>query len=106
MENLIAQEKMKTKLVAMLKELITNAENLLPEERCKTGDYKNNPNVRYPQTESERIVVKALDLLLDQEWVDDDPLLSEILDVLGQLDTGVNKPWAWQELFKLKGELP
>lgn len=106
MKNLAPQEKSKIELITKLKGLIRDAKNLSFEERCKTGDYNDNPNLKYPQTESERIVAETLGLLLDQDWVDDDPLLDEITSVLGQLDISVNQPQVWQELFQLMSELP
>lgn len=95
----------KPKLIAKLKELISDAKSTPIEELCKTGNYENSPDFKYPQTKGERIVVEALDLLLNQDWVDDDPILDDMTSVLGQLDTGVDKPWAWQELFQLIREV-
>lgn len=95
----------KPELVAKLKGLIADAKNTPLEELCKAGDYKNNPDLKYPQTEGEHIVSEALDLLLSQDWVDDDPVLDEMTSVLGQLDTGVDKPQDWQELFALADEI-
>lgn len=91
----------KPELITKLKGLISDAKHTPLEELCKTGDYKNNPDLKYPQTKSEHIVSEALDLLLSQDWVDDDPVLDEMTSVLGQLDTGVDKPQDWQELFTL-----
>lgn len=95
----------KPELVTKLKGLIADAKSMALEELCKIGDYKNNPDLKYPQTKSEHIVSEALDLLLSQDWVDDDPVLDEMTSVLGQLDTGVDKPQDWQELFALANEI-
>lgn len=95
----------KPELVAKLKGLIADAKSLPLEELCKPGDYKNNSDSKYPQTKSEHIVSEALDLLLSQDWVDDDPVLDEMTGVLGQLDTSVDKLQDWQELFTLADQI-
>ena len=99
------QDITKSELTSKLKGLINDAKNLPIEVLHKAGDYKDNPNLRYPQTPSEDIVAEALSLLLEQDWIDDDPILNEITSVFGQLDTGVNNPSAWQDLFQLAEEL-
>src|SRR5690348_14643411 len=101
MENLASHEHSKAELVKELKGLINDAESMPIKELCRTGDYNSKPDLKYPQTKSEHIVFVALDLLLSHEWVDDDPILDEITSVLSQLDTSVDKSWAWQELFRL-----
>lgn len=105
MKNPTSDEHSKVELMRNLNDLIRTAENIPIEELCKTGNYDAEPNLKYPQTKSEHIVSKALGLLLSQDWVDDDPILDDITGVLGQLDTGVNKIWAWQELFRLAREI-
>ncbi|HJP80891.1 MAG TPA: hypothetical protein VJ841_00640 [Candidatus Saccharimonadales bacterium] len=105
MRNIMPQDKLKVELVTKLKKLVDNAKSLSPEERYKSGGYKNNPDLKYPQTKSEYIVVEALNLLLDVDWVDDDPLLDEITSIIGQLDTDVNQPLVWEDLFRLMREL-
>jgi hypothetical protein len=102
---MLYEENPELALVAKLKSLISDAKNLSLSELYKAGDYKGNPDLRYPQTDSVRIVVEALNLLLDQDWVDDDPLLDEMASVFGQLDTDVNKLQTWQSLFELAKEL-
>jgi hypothetical protein len=71
----------------------------------RLGDCKNNPELKYPQTKSEYIVSELLSLLLSQDWVDDEPVLDEMISVLSQLDMGVDKPREWQELFELAKKL-
>lgn len=106
MDNRASQVELpKPELIVKLKSLIADAKNMPLEELCKIGDYKNNPDLKYPQTKSEHIVSEALGLLLSQDWVDDDPLLDEMTSVFGQLDTGVDKPQDWQELFALAEEI-
>lgn len=95
----------RSEVTAKLRELVSNAGGLSLEALYKAGDYRKNPGLRYPQTTSERIVDEALNLLLDQDWVDGDPVFDEIASVLGQLDAGVDNPWAWQELFRLAREV-
>lgn len=60
-------------------------------ELCKRGDY-NQPNARYPQTKSERIVDELLCLTLHDSTVELDPALDEMLSILSSLDKGVDKP--------------
>jgi hypothetical protein len=67
MKSTASQDELSIELVTKLKELISNAESLPLKERCKSGDYKNNPDLRYPQTKSEYIVAEALNLLLEQD---------------------------------------
>lgn len=105
MKNLNSDEHSKAELIRKLSDMIRVAENMPIEELCKTGDYDVEPNLKYPQTKSEHIITEALGLLLSQDWVDNDPILDDIASVLGQLDTGVNKIWAWQKLFRLAKEI-
>lgn len=42
-------------------------------ELCKRGDYKQ-PNARYPQTRSERVVDELLSLVLQDSTVELDPV--------------------------------
>ncbi len=98
-------EPSKSELIVKLKDLINSAQTTPLEEICKTGDYKSNPDLKYPQTKGEYIVDKALTLLLSQDWVDDDPVLNEMVSVLSQLDIGVDKPEVWLELFELAEEV-
>lgn len=96
----------KPELIAKLKGLINDAQKTPLSELNKGGDYKSNPELRYPQTKSEYIVSEALDLLLSQDWVDDEPVPDEMVSILSQLDTGVDKPQDWQKLFELAKKLP
>ena len=58
-------------------------------ELCKRGDY-NQPNARYPQTKSERIVDELLSLILQDSTVELDPALDEMLSILSSLDGSPN----------------
>ncbi len=58
-------------------------------ELCKRGDY-NQPNARYPQTRSERIVDELLCLTLHDSTVELDPALDEMLSILSSLDKGAD----------------
>ena len=73
-------------------------------ELCKRGDY-NQPNARYPQTKSERIVDELLSLMLQDSTVELDPALDEVLSILNSLDKGVDKPKDWQALFAIATRL-
>ena len=73
-------------------------------ELCKRGDY-NQPNARYPQTKSERIVDELLSLMLQDSTVELDPALDEMLSILSSLDKGVDKPKDWQALFAIADEI-
>ena len=73
-------------------------------ELCKRGDY-NQPNARYPQTKSERIVDELLSLMLQDSTVESEPALDEMLSILSGLDKGVDKPKDWQALFAIADEI-
>ena len=73
-------------------------------ELCKQGDY-NQPNARYPQTKSERIVDELLSLMLQDSTVELDPALDEMLSILSSLDKGVDKPEDWRALFAIADEI-
>lgn len=73
-------------------------------ELCKRGDY-NQPNTRYPQTKSERIVDELLCLILHDSTVESDPALDEALSILSNLDKGVDKPDDWRALFAIADEI-
>lgn len=73
-------------------------------ELCKRGDY-NQPNARYPQTKSERIVDELLSLMLQDSTVELDPALDEMLSILSSLDKGVDKPEDWRALFAIADEI-
>jgi len=94
-------------LINKVKDFLHEAKKMPLSELCKTGDYKNQPDLKYPQTKAEYLAYSMLNLLLDQSWLepDTDPLLDEILNELSSLDMGVNSPKTWQELFKLSEEL-
>lgn len=73
-------------------------------ELCKRGDY-SQPNARYPQTRSERVVDELLSLMLQDSTVESDPALDEMLSILSGLDKGVDKPKDWQALFAIADEI-
>ena len=73
-------------------------------ELCKRGDY-SQPNARYPQTKSERIVDELLSLMLQDSTVELDPALDEMLSILSSLDKDVDKPKDWQALFAIADEI-
>lgn len=73
-------------------------------ELCKRGDY-NQPNARYPQTKSERIVDELLSLMLQDSTVELGPALDEMLSILSSLDKGVDKPEDWRALFAIADEI-
>jgi hypothetical protein len=86
---------------------INEARSMTEYERTLKGDYKNNPDLHYPQTQSEHIADKISTLLASNDWVngEDEPVLDEMLGLAGQLDIDVNQPDVWQDLFKLADEL-
>ena len=93
-----------SEILLKITSLVRDAKSMPPKQLCSEGDYKG-ANARYPQTESERIVNELLSLMIERDWVDNDPILSEMTGVLSQLDMGVNKPNEWQALFALAAEL-
>lgn len=96
----IVQNGNTTKVLA----LIQDARAMDIAELCKRGDY-NQPNARYPQTKSERIVDELLCLMLHDPTVELDPALDEMLSILSSLDKGVDKPKDWQVLFAIADEV-
>lgn len=96
----------KSELIVKLKGYINEAEKAPLSELCIGGDY-TRPESRYPQTKGERLTDAISTLLASQSWIDSnaEPILDEILDITGQLDIDVNRPDAWQELFKLARKL-
>lgn len=93
----------KPELIAKLKSYISDAQTTPISELCKVGDYKNQPDLRYPQTKGEYLADSITTLLASQSWIDgeSEPLFDDILDVAGQLDKDANQPEAWRELFEL-----
>jgi len=96
----IVQNGNTTKVLA----LIQAARAMDIAELCKRGDY-SQPNARYPQTKSERIVDELLSLMLHDSTVELDPALDEMLSILSGLDKGVDKPKDWQALFAIADEI-
>lgn len=96
----IVQNGNTTKVLA----LIQAARAMDIAELCKREDY-NQPNARYPQTKSERIVDELLSLMLQDSTVESDLALDEILSILSSLDKGVDKPKDWQALFAIADEI-
>lgn len=96
----IVQNGNTTKILA----LIQAARAMDIAELCKRGDY-NQPNARYPQTKSERIVDELLCLMLHDSTVESDPALDEVLSILSNLDKGVDKPEDWRALFAIADEI-
>mgnify|MGYP000901985090 FL=1 len=57
----------------------------------------------YPVTVGEHVVAYVLSLLLQHDWqeVRLGTIAEELIEILSQLDTGVDKPVVWQELFEV-----
>ena len=96
----IVQNGNTTKILA----LIQAARAMDVAELCKRGDY-SQPNARYPQTKSERVVDELLSLMLQDLTVELDPALDEMSSILSSLDKGVDKPKDWQALFAIADEI-
>lgn len=95
----------KENLINEIFSIINEARSIKEVELCQKTDYKNNPDLRYPQTKSEQIVDKLLTLLLnDLIDCEDEPILDEMCNFVGQLDMDVNQPNIWKDLFKLADE--
>ena len=101
------QEHKNSNLIKELLSYIDEACNMTDHERNLAGDYKNDSTLRYPQTKSEYIVDKISTLLASSDLVDDEnePILDEMLGLVGQLDININQPVVWLDLFKLSDEL-
>lgn len=85
--------------VFIIQQVLANievAKSLRPEDLARRND-----EPVYPVTTSELIVSNTLHLLLTHEWQRDENEwdMSDILNSLQLLDTGVDKPQVWQELF-------
>ena len=96
----IVQNGNTTKILALIQ--VARAMDIV--ELCKRGDY-NQPNARYPQTKSERIVDELLSLMLQDSTVELDPALDAMLSILSSLAKGVDKPKDWQALFAIADEI-
>lgn len=101
------QELKSSDLVKELLSYIDEARKMTDQDRNLIGNYKNDPTLRYPQTKSEYIVDKISTLLASSDLVngEDEPILDEMLGLVGQLDIDVNRPDVWLDLFKLSDEL-
>ena len=79
---------------------------------CKTSfsdltQVRSNSN-RYPETIPEKYVSKSLNLMLQHDWItpSNEPLLDEIMGILGSLDSGyTDNTQYWKRLFELVDEL-
>ena len=91
--------------LAKVRDLLEYAKKLPLKDLCKEGDYKNNSNLRYPQTRGEQVVDALLTYTLHDSRAEDNPVIDEMMSILSQLDTGVNKPEEWQSLFALMPEI-
>lgn len=105
-----SEQKYKDNIANLVKELfiyINEVRSMSEYDRSLKGDYKNNPELRYPQTQSEYLADKISTLLASNDLIngEDTPILDEMLELAGQLDTDVNQPDVWQDLFKLADEL-
>ena len=96
----IVQNDNTTKVLALIQ--VARAMDIA--ELCKRGDY-NQPNARYPQTKSERIVDKLLSLMLYDSTIESDAALDEMLSILSNLDKDVDKPEDWSALFVIADEI-
>lgn len=96
----IVQNGNTTKILALIQ--VVRAMDIV--ELCKREDY-SQPDARYPQTKSERIVDELLSLMLSDSTVESDPALDEALSVLSSLDKGVDKPEDWRALFAIADEI-
>ena len=86
---------------------IDEARNMTRDDLILSGDYKNHPELRYPQTQSEHIVDSISTLLASNDLIDDkyEPILDEMLDLSGKLDIDAAQPDIWKNLFALADEL-
>jgi hypothetical protein len=93
-------------LVEELRSYIRDAERTPLSQLCKKGDYTQS-GLRYPQEKGEYLADKISTALASQSWIDgeSEPVLDQMLAVVGQLDIDANQPEVWQELFDLSQEL-
>lgn len=79
-----------------LSEIVSFAEFLSVD----TVSIRNTEPV-YPVTIGEKIACYALDIILLHEWSSDETeqIVSPLEDALQQLDTGVDRPNTWNDLF-------
>lgn len=66
-----------------------------------------NHEPKYPVTASERLVSYVLSLLLSKQWEDarSETIITDIESILSQLDTGVDAPLEWTNLFEANHRL-
>lgn len=97
----------KPELIGKLKDYIRDAQSISLDELCASGDYANYPELKYPQTKGEYLADSMSTLLASQSWIDGEvePLLDDILEIVGLLDVDVKQPDVWQQLFFLSKKL-
>lgn len=97
----------KNVVIEQLESLISDAQRVSITELCKKGNYKQQPDLRYPQTKGEYIADSISTLLASQSWIDGttEPLLDDILEVAGELDKDANQPNKWEQLFNLAEQI-
>lgn len=96
----------RSELIHQLEGYLRDVENTPLPDLCLKGDYRQ-PGLKYPQEKGEYLADTISTLLATQSWIDaeSEPVLDQILTVVGQLDTDANQPAVWQELSDLSHEL-
>lgn len=83
------------------------AKNTSMKELCLRGDYKNNPNIRYPSTIGEDLASTISSLLISRDFdltTDEGQRLDEMTSISSALDTSNNNQEDWLDLFRLVDE--
>ena len=91
-----------TALLIRLSEMVSFAEYLPLEVIAQ-----RNPEPEYPVTVGELLASYILNIVLRHEWqLEKNEYVAEpLLNVLGQLDMGVDRPDMWKDLFEANSEL-
>jgi hypothetical protein len=105
-----SKQEHKENIENLIKELLTyieEARNMSDHDCSLRGDYKNNPDLLYPQTRSEYIADQISTLLASNDWVngEDESILDEMLGLAGQLSMDVSQLDVWHDLFELANRL-
>ena len=96
----------RSEVVSYVRDVAYTIRDIPLSQLTKTRDL-SNPGARYPITLGERIANSVSYVLATQDWLEDDSddILSEIFDVMTQLDISVSSADDWKSFFELTERL-
>ena len=105
-EKQIACSASRSDVVSYVQDVASAIRNI-PLSQLTEARNLNNPEARYPETLGERIANSVTYVLATQDWLEDDSddILSEIFDVMTQLDISVSSADDWKSFFELTERL-